>query len=491
MTTALVYVRQSKESEGSVSPEIQEAACRKLTAVAACDNVLVYRDLGVSGGKPPEKRPGFLALRERIAATDKTHEPLVIATYDQSRLSRSNVDSASFYAYIEARLWVDLVMVDGHFDRSPSGEFTWAMMAATATHLRKITGQKIKSAYAALNAKGKATGPVPAGYKRVGSRADGHVEIDDETAPLIRRVFADYATGNWSTRSLAHRLNAEGATQPGSKGWFGDTIAQLLSNVAYTGKTYSKSRRRREGDLIPAQWSPLIDQPIWDAVQRQLHSKRGRPGLKTKGPGREYAFRGLMVCGNCGRRMHVHTDHRRTYYRCRGTDAPDRCPGAWAREVNLFAWGDELFGHLDAYRRSDFAQQVAGALDASQQGPGALVQVEATIERLGKRFDWGHIDEATYRAEHARLEAVRNELMAATTPATAAVELDGLLDAWRTGIPAIQRELLGRLFDGLEVSEGQIFRYVPRKDREAAVAKLVDRAWPTENAMGKRGAGGI
>jgi hypothetical protein len=35
------------------------------------------------------------------------------------------------------------------------------------------------------------------------------------------------------------------------------------------------------------------------------------------------------------------------------------------------------------------------------------------------------------------------------------------LDAWRTDIPAIRRELLGRLFDGLEVRDGQIFRYIP------------------------------
>ena len=81
--------------------------------------------------------------------------------------------------------------------------------------------------------------------------------------------------------------------------------------------------------------------------------------------------------------------------------------------------------------------------------------------------------------------------MAATTPAAAAVELDGLLDAWRAGIPVIRRELLGRLFDGLEVQDGQIKRYIPRKDREAAVAKLVDRAWPTAPAMGNRGAGEI
>jgi hypothetical protein len=72
------------------------------------------------------------------------------------------------------------------------------------------------------------------------------------------------------------------------------------------------------------------------------------------------------------------------------------------------------------------------------------------------------------------------------------VELEGLLDAWRTGLPIIRRELVGRLFDGLEVSEGQIVRYIPRRDREAAVTKLVDLAWPVEpQVMGFGGPGGI
>ncbi len=58
--------------------------------------------------------------------------------------------------------------------------------------------------------------------------------------------------------------------------------------------------------------------------------------------------------------------------------------------------------------------------------------------------------------------------------------------------PAIRRELLGRLFDGLEVVDGHIDHYIPRKNREAAVTKLVDRAWPSQDqVMGFGGPGGI
>jgi hypothetical protein len=238
----------------------------------------------------------------------------------------------------------------------------------------------------------------------------------------------------------------------------------------------------------------MIDRSTWDAVQRQLQSKRGRRGLKANSePGREYAFRGLIVCGNCGRRMAIHNDRNRTYYRCRGIGAPDRCQGAWARDKGLLEWGDELFGRLGASRRSDFAQHLAAAREAKRtQGPGALTQVETAIERNRKLFGWNHITEEAYLAENSRLSALKSELVAAVVTATPPVELEGLLDAWRAGLPVIRRELLGRLFDGLEVNEGQIVRYVPRKDREAAVTSLVDRAWRSQpEALGFGGPGGV
>jgi hypothetical protein len=109
-----------------------------------------------------------------------------------------------------------------------------------------------------------------------------------------------------------------------------------------------------------------------------------------------------------------------------------------------------------------------------------------------KLFRWNHIRESEYLAETARLTAVRAELLAVTAPTVTPVEVERLLDAWRTSIPTIRRELLGRLFDGLEVLDGHVDHYIPRKDREAAVAKLIDLAWPVEpQVMGFGGPGGI
>ena len=47
----LIYVRQSRhrDYERTTSPDVQEAACRDLTAVQTCDQVEVFIDLDKSG----------------------------------------------------------------------------------------------------------------------------------------------------------------------------------------------------------------------------------------------------------------------------------------------------------------------------------------------------------------------------------------------------------------------------------------------------------
>ena len=103
--------------------------------------------------------------------------------------------------------------------------------------------------------------------------------IDDETAPVVRRIFDEYATGHYSTREIARRLNAEGVRLPRfAGGWRQDTVAQILGNVSYIGMTYV-NRTTKEGELIHGQWPELIDRTTWVTVQRMLdryHRKGGR-----------------------------------------------------------------------------------------------------------------------------------------------------------------------------------------------------------------------
>jgi site-specific DNA recombinase len=237
----LIYIRQSrhKDSERTVSPEVQEAACRALPAIQRCDPVEVYVDLDKSG-KSIAKRPDFQRFLDRIV----TDPPTVIAVYDQSRSFRNTTEALDFYALMERMPHVTVALHLGHFERSLVGEFSYTALAAADTMERKMTGAKISEAKRYAAGKGEMVGAVPAGYRWEGTGRDRQLVIDEETAPVVRRIFDEYATGHYSTREIARRLNAEGVRLPRfTGGWRQDTVAQILGNVSYIGMSTAPRRR--------------------------------------------------------------------------------------------------------------------------------------------------------------------------------------------------------------------------------------------------------
>lgn len=493
MTTALIYVRQSRHKEGerTVSPEVQFQACGDLAAVKACNQVERYEDLDKSGGKK-RGRVGYLAMLERIQRAPKG-DGLVIALYDQSRAFRNTADALEFFALLEKRPWIDVALVYGRFDRSPAGGFTYTTLAAAHEMERRMTGEKIRAAYAYRNAQGAPTGPVPFGLKRTGSRADGTVDVDEERAEIVRRLYREYSTGSWSIRSLAAHLNSGGAPGPGRAGWQSDTLLDMLQNVAYIGLTYSGGRRRREGQLVPAQWPAIIDRSLWDAVQAQL--KRNRRAGGHAGIGKEsryYTFQRLLVC-SCGRHMNARHYSRPNYayYKCRGADASGTCSAGSVREVDLLPWAQELFERLDSLQPAELAGAVRSAVSAGNRQTGdGLKQVETRLERIAELYAMGHWEKSRYLVERKRLEDLRAQF-ADVAPATKVVPLRGLLDGWNRGDARTRHELLAAFFEAIHIEDGRIVACTPRRERAAEIVPLLEAIQEPVGVRSRSGAGGI
>jgi hypothetical protein len=49
------------------------------------------------------------------------------------------------------------------------------------------------------------------------------------------------------------------------------------------------------------------------------------------------------------------------------------------------------------------------------------------------------------------------------------------MEAWRTGDPVTRRELVLAFFEELDIEERRVVAVVPRRDRPAEVADLLDR----------------
>jgi DNA invertase Pin-like site-specific DNA recombinase len=480
---ALIYVRQSRhrDYERTASPEVQRKACLELAAVVNCPSVEVMEDLDVSGGGT-KRRTGYLALLQRIKAGSVT----VVAAYDQSRTFRNTTDALEFYALIEKHPEIEVVFVHGRVDRSPAGEFTYTTLAAAHAMERRMTAEKMRDAVRYRAGKGEMVGQVPAGYQRDES---GRITIDEPTAELVRGIFRDYAAGTSSVRQIARRLNERGQLLPSAKtAWRGDTIAQLLANVAYIGKTYSLNRRHHRGALIDGQWEAIIDTETWDAVRHVMAMRRNSGRALTRSGPNRYVFEKLLRC-SCGRRMHAQTTKETRYYRCPGTDALNPCRHI-VREDRLIPWAGDLFARLQRCQKDDFGESVNAERPARLANAATLASIDARIKRLGQRFEWGHIDEAGYRVAWDELQAARKQLTD-VKQRRQRIRLAGVLDAWQAGDAVSKRDLLGTLFDEIDVHGGQIVAVKPRGDLLAEVSELIDRAYENPPQVGSESLLGV
>jgi DNA invertase Pin-like site-specific DNA recombinase len=487
VSLALVYVRQSRHKDGdrTASPEVQEAACRALPSVAACSEVEVFADLDVSGGKTAGR-----AALARLLARLEAGGVAVVAAYDQSRAFRNTRDALDFYARMEKLAGVEVAFAHGRFDRSPAGEFTYTAMAAAHAMERRMTAEKVRAAYAYRNGRGEATGMPPYGYRRAGA---GRLEVDEEPAEVVRRIFASYVNGDVSARALAGRLNDEGVPRlrPRSRyGWLPDTVVDVLRNVAYTGRTYAVSRARREGELIAASWPALVDDVTFARAAELLGERR----VSRAHAGRPYAFTGLLACSACGGLMRVNRGKGGVYYRCR-RDVPSPCPAPSVSESRLLAWAGDLFDRLEALRPAEFADAVGRAGARRRAVADSVESIAGALERLAKLFGWGHVTEEAYTAERARLEALRAELEAQGAEAAPTMRLDGVAALWRAGSAEERRALLGTMFARIYVEDGDPRRFVARVEHRLEVEELMrelggDYERPALSVYG-RGEGGV
>src|SRR5919204_5877384 len=112
------------------------------------------------------------------------------------------------------------------------------------------------------------------------------------------------------------------------------------------------------------------------------------------------------------------------YFKCRSGDTGTTCEAPSAREDLLLPWAERLFERIDALTRSE---------------------VTSELERITQLYAMGHWEKDRYVQERARLEEDRRQLEDQAQPQRA-LQLEGVLDGWRSGDPVVRRALAAALF---------------------------------------------
>jgi site-specific DNA recombinase len=203
----------------------------------------------------------------------------------------------------------------------------------------------------------------PLGYQN--NKLERTIEVDPWKAPIARRIFELYASGQHSLTSLREAVREESGINL-AKGY----LDRLLKNPFYKGQFLW------EGKLYSGTHTPLVSSDRFEQVQAVFRGHN-----KPKYGARDFAYRGLLTCAydNCKVTAEIKKG-KYTYYRC--TQFRGKCELPYMREEKL---GDRL-GRIvrDVYIPDNILAQLQESLLSDK---GREEEIRAHQERqLGQRL---------------------------------------------------------------------------------------------------------
>lgn len=316
---AALYIRLSKEDENegpSGSVTNQQSLLHAFVREHRLDVYDTYIDDGWSGTS--FDRPGFQRMLRDIEAGRVN----MVITKDLSRLGRDYIMTGHYMErYFPEKRVRYISLLDGVDTgiESSANDITPFRAIMNDMYAKDIS-KKIKSVKHDKQRKGEFIGGKPMYGYRMHPSEKNRIVIDEDAAPVVRRIFAMALAGT-SCRQIAVRLNEEGVLSPAayagltlschgpySGQWSSERITAMLKNETYIGNMVqgrtarisykTKKCLRRQ----PEQWvvvehthEPLIDPETFRKVQLMVNSRRN-----TRSRTYDFLLKGLIFCHECG-----------------------------------------------------------------------------------------------------------------------------------------------------------------------------------------------
>jgi site-specific DNA recombinase len=349
-----------------------------------------YDDGGFTGANM--ERPAL----KRLLADVEAGKIDSIIVYKYDRLSRSLADFMKLLEILD-RHHVTFVAVTQPFDtRTSAGRFMVHMLLNFAQFEREMIAERTRDKMRAARRKGKwIGGNLPLGYDV--SAKGGSIILNPKEAEQVREIFklyVDRGTLNSVLDELEKRgwrmkawTTRDGQARGGSL-FTKSTLHNLLTNVVYVGRVAF------EGKLVAGEHQPIIDDDLFDRVQRQLgRNGKGEPRVRNKYGG---LLKGMVQCGSCGAAMiHTYTPkgnkkyfyyvcrsaHGRGWNKCqtRSVSAPD-LEGAVIANVRRFAQQPAMLSEV--LRRVEQSREAGTPVTEPADVRSALIQFDGLWDTL-------------------------------------------------------------------------------------------------------------
>ncbi len=362
MTQAFAYARVSsreQEREGYSIPA-QRKLLSEYARVRGFSTKLEFID--IESAKNPGRKQFTKMLR--LLESDDTCRIVLVEKTD--RLYRNRADALAFEALIEKRGVEIHLIKEGRVISKESrsqDKFMHDIHVAVAKHYVENLKEEVKKGMREKAEEGIYPGRAPIGYRN--NPATRAIDVDPERAPIVRRIFEMYASGEHSLITLRKAIFNELGLRL-ARSYF-ETI---LKNRFYLGYFIW------QGLEYKGTHEPLISTQLFDQVQ-DVFAGRNKPKHRKHA----FAFAGLLKCAHDGCTVTAERQKGKyVYYRC--SHGRGHCSLPYMREQQV---SDRLGDVLrDIYVPEEVTETIVASLDSDRSRADFERQkrMEATKQRL-------------------------------------------------------------------------------------------------------------
>ena len=287
---AICYYRYSSDAQRDVSIVQQKDAAHDYAKAHGYHIIKEYDDPAYSGTR--DDRPAFQLMLYEVEKL----RPAYLILWKTDRLSRDRIDAVMAKKRLRECgvkiVYVAEAIPDDDEATQILMESIYEAMAASfiVSHRKNVVRGMTYNAENALYNGIKILGYI--------GKPNQKYEIDDSTAPTVRRIFKEYA-GGVPMQKICNGLNDAGLRTIHGNAFTVNALRHILTHRAYIGEY-------KFGDvLIPDGMPRIIDDDLFQKAQARLEAnKRGGKGaIKKLHPEVEiedYWLSGKLYCGLCG-----------------------------------------------------------------------------------------------------------------------------------------------------------------------------------------------
>ena len=498
MITAL-YCRLSLEDgkdNESMSISNQKLLLKDYAEKNGMFNCEFYVDDGFTGRN--FNRPAF----QRMISDIEAGRISCVITKDLSRLGRNYIESGSYMEVFFPKHNVRYIAVTDNYDSLNKQEMDIAPFKNILNDMySRDISKKVLAGRMTRSRQGKfCGGQPPLGLMR-DPDDNGHLIIDPETAPVIRRIF-DLALDGFGNMKICRVLMEERIPitrmQTGTDcdvnyyAWSGSRISTILRNPFYKGahvvcKTHQKGIRSNTYNIIPREQREVIEncheaiipKAEWEKVQQLID--RRPPIMKGNNCPYYNIFHGIVYCATCGKSMQVR-------YEKVGRTDKDRRTGKEREPIDKAYYICQTYNRLGKNACTSHKIEARDLYnlvlsDIQEVASMALKDKEAFYDRLSRRMEKQYLaDTDSLKREYESL-AQRNQEIDDTFISLYADKVKGILTEKRflklTGAMEKEQESnqnrmqeMAALISEEEHSEGDVQMFIGEIKRYAAITEL-------------------